>query len=220
MEVNSTSEIDTSYFKIDYDKQNYKKSNIYKKWLKKQRSNINNGIEIKCDLDNIVFFKSNNDESIICPICKSKYYKCPSCGKVNDMDLEDKCCFRSYFKSIIKNKKILEYAADDFGKDKKWTFINYILAFFIPSYFGMIICFSFYYFLYLGLKNKDNDGYDEVVDRSSPILLYIILTNGLLISVLYMIFFYYIYILTILISFPFKLYPIKLIIAIISNPPI
>ena len=221
MEVNEKNEIDSNYFRIDYKNQNYEISNIYKKWLEKKRLNNNNGEEIKCEKDNIVLFTSNNEKSIICPICNSKYYKCLSCGRVSNTELSE-CCFKANFKKLIKNEKIYKYTVNDLNDDDIINFIFLIiLFFFIPTMIGIAVGLYSFYFFFFDLKNKRNEKYYDAFYKKEGFLCFLrnfsMIICIFLTSVVYTILFYFIFILFFLVSMPFKLYPVKIFVGIFET---
>ena len=221
MEANNIDEINLNYFKLDYSDQNYKTSHLYRKWVEINRPNDNNRVEIKCEKDNIIFFKSKNKSSARCPICHSEYFKCSSCGRVSNEYLKERCCIRSYFKKLIKDGDIYQFTGEDLGEVGKKSLICYFLVCLIPGIIGLgfhIISLSLFL---LQLKDKKNIEYPDRVKNMSIFFSYLsFITFSLfvfLICEVYAIFFYSVFLLALLISLPFKFYPLKLIFGLIRK---
>ena len=206
-----------NFLKLLYPNQNYKISLEYKQWKKSIEEKFGkneNGIEIFCKIDNIVIYNENVNDIIKCPICRKTLYICKYCNKVQKKKTT-KCCFRAQIKDfIIENKTIYKYINNQENQIKEFYEIFRIN--FIPFCFLSHTVLFFMALFYLELENEEGENYGDLLDKKSYIYripLYILLIGYVLSMIIaFSIFFYILFLIIVIISLPFKLYPIKIII--------
>ena len=201
------------YFKLSYKNQKYKKLKEYQKWKKLVVEKYGkNGKEIICNKDNTIIYQihNDNDQKIICPTCNTIIYNCIFCNKIKNVNLYN-CCFRAYFKYRINvNYKYRFTNLNEKDPIIKQHFIKLLLISFIPFYplfsfiYGLtdVLCF------YVDLGKGD-------LGSNVP---FILLFYGLLLimTIIYGIVYYLIFISLIIISIPFQLYQIKIFLGIVG----
>ena len=206
--------IDYPYFKLAFEGQKYEESSEYQKWKKIMIKSIGkNGKEFFCNRDKIVIFQKseNTEQAFICPICKNLFYVCPYCRSI---EVNKKCCFISFFKEIISTKIKIFINPDKYAKE---NFLSNFLTMFIPLISNIIINVCMFDLFYLFLY-KNNIKYGDKIMRTklgnfSSTIFYLFVT---IISLSYIILYYEILIFLMIISLPFKLYPVKLLMGIID----
>ena len=211
-----------NFFRLLYPNQNYKISLEYKQWKKSIEEKFGkneNGIEIFCKIDNIVIYNENVNNSIICPTCRKTLYICKYCNKIQNRKIT-KCCFRTKIKeNIIEKKAIYKYINNQ--KNQLEEFYLLFIINFTPFCFLPQIVLIFMDLFYLDLENEEGESYDCLIDKKSNIykIPIAILFIGYYLSMLiaFSIFFYILFLNIIIISLPFKLYPIKIIIGFIYS---
>ena len=206
--------IEYPYFKLAYEGQKYEESSEYQKWKKIMIKSIGeNGKEFFCNKDKIVIFQKNEniEQGFRCPICKNLFYVCPYCRSI---EVNKKCCFISFFKEIINTKIKIFIEPDDYAKE---NFLSNFLTMFIPLISNIIIniCMFdlFYFFLYKNNIKYGDKFFETKLGYLSAIILY---SFSVVISLSYIILYYEILIFLIIISLPFKLYLVKLLMGIID----
>ena len=214
MEIESSSQdieinlLDNYCFKLLYPNQKYKKSIDYQNW-KKSVSKKGNGIEIFCNKDNIIIYKKNKDlNQLKCPICKEYFYFCPYCKRAEKCR---KCCIKSYIKDILNDELLFKFINN---KDKKKDFIEMFSYMFIPFLLNIVIYFSIFCILYFGIVKNGVSISEKKSDYFWILyIIYIITFMGfiLLMALIYERPLFICYIILIIFSLPFNLYPIKLI---------
>ena len=204
--------LDNCYFKLAFPEQNYAESFEYQKWKKSMIEIIGEkGKEFFCNEDQIVIFQKYGNNALTCPICHKKFYLCPYCGKIE----RNKCCFKSILKEITSKKNRRKYIDSDFVEGDDFC-INF-LTMFIPIISNLLINACIFDLLYLFHRKKDINYSDKLILSKTKVLFFAILYSFSLINaLLYMILYYEIFIFLIIISLPFKLYPVKIIMGIID----
>ena len=194
------------YFKISYKTQNYKVSQEYQNWKKLMIEKYNNGKEIICPKDDTIIYKIHNDkDEIICPTCNSDIFNCIFCNKTVDYKTSN-CCMKAFFQ--FHNFTIYKYLFTNFEvyNDTKNDFIRFIFICFIPFISLFYFIFSIEYFLFSG-----KDVQDEKECNDNILIIFIFLM-----TIIYGVFFYFMFIIFFILSIPFKLYPIKILFGIIK----
>ena len=205
-----------NYFKILYPNQNYKSSLEYHNWRKTNEKNKGkNGKEILCQRDNIIIYQKKEDKNngILCPICNKIIYKCKYCKKCGNLR-KNNCCFRAFIKSNFKDKKLLDFL-DIYSIQQ-----NIIFAF-IPAYFIYLFILGGMKVFYFNLEYKDgkinSESFFEKKSSIQVLMSAILKLYCILIVINYSIFFFIIYISIFILSLPFKLYPIKILLGILNS---
>ena len=214
---NNLLEQNINYFKILYPNQNYRISLEYQKWKKSIEEKIGKnkiGKEILCKKDNIIIYNEDINNNINCPLCKTNLYLCKYCNKIQNRKTK-RCCFRAHINEIIIEKKAIYKYINIQNNIKEFYLILGI--FFVPFCFlSHIILISMFLF-YLNLENEEGERYDSFIDKKACIytLPYGIIIIGFILSMLiaFSILFYILFLSILIISLPFKLYSIKIVIA-------
>ena len=210
MEVESPNNLleENNFYKLLYPNQNYKISLEYKQWKKSIEEKFgknNNGNEIFCEDDNIIIYNKDANDSILCPLCRRMIYLCNYCNKIKN-GITTNCCFRAYFKEIITDKEILYKYINK--KEMKTEFYEIFGANFIPFVFIFQTLLISMFIFYLNLENEEGKTYDESMIKKSNIfnVFYGIFVIGYFLSMIiaFSIFFYFIYLIIVIISLPFK----------------
>ena len=208
-----------NYFQILYPNQNYKSSLEYKQWKENVEEILGKkGKEVFCEKDNIIIYQKYHkiDIGIYCPICNKFLYGCEYCNKISNQ-VTKSCCIQAFINENIKNSyKFIKME----NKEDKDDFYYNLFINFIP--------FSFLYrtilipiIIFLSIENKRNIMIDQVLENMKEnlnnifeiaFMLYI-----LLMLKTYTILFYSIYLIILILSLPFKLYPIKLLLGFYSS---
>ena len=208
------------YFKIIYPNQNYKISLEYKKWKKSIEEKFGkNGKELFCKKDNIIIYQKNeNINSFVkCPICDQNIYQCQYCNRIKDKDTA-RCCLKRHIKEINdkdKIKQFIEYKRKEDIND----FLNIFFWAFIPFIFATQFILIFVYLFFFNLEDKNGlmiiDRTFQKERQTKMIPFKIILFFYLIcINLPYAVLFYAVYLIIVILSLPFKLYPIKIIFGI------
>ena len=202
-----------NYFQILYPNQNYKTSLEYKQWKKNVEEILGkNGKEVFCEKDNIIIYQKYQkiDIGIYCPICNKFLYGCEYCNKISNQ-VTKSCCIQAFINENIKNSyKFIKME----NKEDKDDFYYNLFINFIP--------FSFLYrtilipiIIFLSIENKRNIMIDQVLENMKEnlknIFEFAFMFYILLMLIPYTILFYSIYLIILILSLPFKLYPIKLL---------
>ena len=205
-------------FKIDYDEQNLNNNIEYQKWKKSMIKYYGKNAKLfRCLNDKILFFNTYNKNInfsscfIKCPICKD--YICHFCSYSSNNEF-NKCCLKREIVTLLIFR-IPEYAKNEF----KWTCENFI--FLIPGFnFFSLYCVIYEYLVFevIARLNKQNkNGELKLLSKENKIYLSLVVLTGILIGISFLIFNTFFIIFMILISIPFKMYPIKYMISIIIS---
>ena len=192
------------YFKILYPNQKYKNSIEYKRWIKSIKEKMGeNGIEMHFNKDKIVIYKDLN-KNLKCPICNEKYFFCSYCKRA---EKKKSCCIRGFIKDILNNELYYIYinTKDEYIRKE---YIRSFIFLFIPLLFNISLFFTIFVFFYLAIIKNDvffNAKISNVKWNLCPKI--IIIGFILLMSLIYMIFFYSLFLFIIIISIPFKFFP-------------
>ena len=225
MEIESPNKTDlltNNYYKISYPNQNYNFSFEYKNWKKSmEEKRDKKGREIYCEKDNLIIYQEyeNINSTINCPICNRVLYKCQYCNTIRNKKTT-RSCYKAYIKEIINRKSIYSYVLMENELDKRDFYILFFLNFipFIIVIENILIGILIFYF---NLENKnDKVTFDACIDKKLALkicLFILVLFIAISIIVSYSIFFYTIYIICVIISLPFKLYPIKLLYGLLNS---
>ena len=199
-------------YEFDYDNQTFENNLKYQKWKKFMIDKYGNNIKIfKCKYDRILFcIKDYELKKYI-----SYFKKCPKCNNLI-------CYFCSY--SSSKNDYIFcclkreiykhsDNASDLAKKDLKDNFLDFI-SFLIPGVNFAGIFMFFCYMIYFNLATKKSKtNYNGKLKRpqSEDNIKYILYGILFLYGLVFFVFNFFMIIFTILISIPFRFYPIKYI---------
>ena len=205
--------LDNYCYKILYPDQNYKKSVEYQNWKKSITEIIGeNGIEMFCDRDKIVIYKKYEgiNQILNCPICKDNFYFCQKCKKA---EKRKNCCTKTLIKKYLDDEELYKYM--NLKDDNKKDFIEGFFILLIPFISNIAFYFYVFFLLYIGLakdgKQVEDITFDGKLNYLHSLLIFAFL---LLMSLIYMITHYIFYLSIIILSLPFKLYPIKFILGL------
>ena len=212
MENSNDNLIFNPYFKILYPNQKFKNSAEFKRWKKSITENIgDNGIEMYCNKDKIIIYEDMN-EILKCPICNEKYYYCPYCKRA---EKKKTCCVRGIMKDIINRGSNIYINIDN--EEKRKEFIQTLLITLIPLIFNFSLLFDIFIVCYLGLIKNDIYLDDKIANGKQNFCRKLLIVGFIFVmSLIYMIFFYNLFLFTIIFSIPFKLYPIKYCLGILD----
>ena len=214
--------LEENIFKYSYKNQNYKKSNEYKKWIKEMNIKFNNsGKEIICNKDNIIIYSLYDDNSkyIKCPICNSSIYSCIYCNNSENRQ-NKKCCIKAYFKYYFKDKIKPLNLNIEINEFTEYFLLLYLI---IPLFSSSLFIHGLMGRLYLDFKEEEDDYYDDYNNYNGlnfnicdPCCNFSILDVSIylvqfLFTYIYAIFFLNIFLILIVLSIPFKLYPFMIL---------
>ena len=202
--------LDDFYFKSSYKGQNYKILQEYKNWKKLMIEKYGkNGKEITCPKDNTIIYKIHNDNGeTICPTCKLVIYNCIFCNKISK-NKTNNCCSKAYIK--FADEEIYNFLFTDLKTDEN----------ILDDYILLIVC-SFIPFIspFPLLCKIINSLIIDLDDEFTPSIFYSLLTPfALIMSAIYGILYYVIFISFFILSIPFKLYPLKIYFGILIVKP-
>ena len=222
-----TSEDLNRAFKLDYEGQSIENNNKFEKWKQLMLTKYGNDAKLFKRLkDNIYFYSSNRDYfnninfyQSKCPICNNPI--CYYCSRYcRDCYFENaSCCLKRKIKYIIL--KDTSVYINPTNEETRKYFKKYLIIFLIPIvnflYFVARIQCSFFYKLAMKNSKLEEHGYlttyvNHLDKKDLFITINIIFTSFLVIP--YFIMHIYIILFILLISFPFKLIPLKSIIGI------
>ena len=212
MENSNDNLIVNSYFPILYPDQKFKNTIEYKRWKKSITEIVGeNGIEMLCNRDKIVIYENIN-ENLKCPICKEKYFYCPYCKRA---EKKKSCCIRGFIKDILNGEIDIYINIQD--EDKRKEFIHTLLMMFIPFVFNFVLFFIIFVIFYFSLIKNDVYVDGKISNGKLNLFLQLIIRGFLLLmSLVYMIIFYSLFLFIFILSIPFKLYPIKYYLGILD----
>ena len=214
--------LEENIFKYSYKNQNYKKSNEYKKWIKEMNIKFNNsGKEIICNKDNIIIYSLYDDNSkyIKCPICNSSIYSCIYCNNSENKQ-NKKCCIKAYFKYYFKDKIKPLNLNIEINEFTEYFLLLYLI---IPLFSSSLFIHGLMGRLYLDFKEEEDDYYDDynnynglnfnICDLCCNCSILDVSINSVqfLFTYIYAIFFLNIFLILIVLSIPFKLYPFMIL---------
>ena len=225
---NNESSLKDEIFKLDYLEQNLDNNIEFQKWKELMINKYGKNSKIfKCSEDKILFFVKNEDckrypfYKCICPICKHPVcYFCYRYSK--ELEGNGTCCLKRRFICMFLQDgyRLISPIGQEY--DFKPIFsITMVIYFFLPTLnlLFLILEIQTSFFLNLATKNAktDNNGflenYLQHFKRNHICFAYIITTIvGLFCFALNIAFYvqtFYLIILILLISIPFKFYPMK-----------
>ena len=209
------------YFQISYPNQNYKKSSEYKQWRKiAEKKSGKNGKEAFCEKDNIIIYQKKEfiNFNIQCPLCNRNIYQCKYCNKSRDT-LTTQCCIKASINDIKENKKIFQYINTEENKDDEIEFYQLFFLSFIPLFFSFINVLIFFIFFFANMEDKNGKLISETFEENRCLIILMrifTLFYLILITIVYSIFFFNIFIIIVIISLPFKLYYVRIVIGMYS----
>ena len=189
--------LENDYFQISYEGQNYKELPGFQEWKRLMIEKYGDERkEIKCWNDNTIFYSNNRgNQTITCPTCRKKMYRCIFCNEVNKYDFI-LCCFRGCFHHII-SEKIYKNPIEN----------KTMLYLFIFPFISMVI--SIYAIINAFFCERIK--YEKIIIFEKNILLvFIIICFTFLMSIIFGIIYHLLLIGFFILSIPFKLYPIKI----------
>ena len=209
-------------FKKEYNGQSLKKNSKFIDWKNRMLSMYGNDAKLfYCKDDNINFYGTNDDCKSFpyykskCPICKKSI--CYYCSRfTHDICDRGTCC--------IKRRVYCIFVQDGFSvinpKNPKDGEIGWRIKIFLTpilSFMYFVAYFSIVFYYKLSIANVEkNDGYygiyEGAIKKSHCLFFCIIGFNvafAFALSISFLILDTYLKILILLISFPFKMYPIK-----------
>ena len=214
-------------FKLDYLDQNLDNNLEFQKWKESKKKKYGKNSKIfKCLEDKILFFKKDEDckrypfYKCICPICeKPVCYFCFRYSK--ELEGNGTCCLKRRFICMFLQDGYRLISPIGQEHDFKPKFSIIIIYFLFPTLnlLFLILEIQFSFFLKLATKNAktDNRGflenYLQHLKKNNNFFAYLIaIIIGLFCFILNISFYihnFYLIILIILISIPFKFYPMK-----------
>ena len=215
-------------FKLDYKGQKIENNKMYDKWKQSMITKFgNDGKFIFCQKDDIYFYISHNDYinsssyQSVCPLCSKPI--CYYCSRfISDVYYENgSCCLKRKIKYIF-NHDIHTYINQTDRQKELYPYQKFLKIFLIPFlsflYFIARIHISFFYKLTMKNSQLDDNGYlaiykNNLLYKNFFITLDII--SSAFLTIPFIIINIYIIIIVLLISFPFKLIPLKYFLGII-----
>lgn len=229
--------INNSY-QVDYEGQNYENNISFKNWRESNLKKFGKDAKLfKCIKDKIFFYASNNEYSSFpyyvckCPICnKSICYYCQR--YVNKLQLYRYCCLKRMLKLIFlhsglmfinKNEYINLYnqrqsnqndndADINFNKDLKMIIFLLIPGFNLIFFIGLI---QHSFLGVLSIKYNNNEEkfytYEELYKNHIDLVEIINILSVFTLGITLLIIDIYFILLILLLSIPFKFYPIRYI---------
>ena len=208
-------------FKLDYSNQSLKENKEFQNWKIQMLERYGNDAKLfKCKYDNCYFYGTNKEcktrpyKSAYCPICNRSicYYCLRSCGE-GSCD-NGRCC--------VKRRIYCMFFQDGYSfikpgqYDDVDAYYSFLKIFFIPIIFFMYVVayFSATYFYKLYRKNKNStyEGMFYQDDNNGRFFMTEIVVNvgiAFALSIPFLIIDIYFKILLLIISLPFKNYPLK-----------
>ena len=207
--LTNSNENNPNIFLLDYKEQKLKNNSKFEEWKKKMIKIYGNDAKIfKCKRENIYFYVSYES-------CKNSLYliRCPLCDKLT-------CYFCSNDGNCCIGNRIIKMIYPNEHDDYSYSLSEYI-SFLFPIFtlflFIGVIGQNFYHDL-RKLKNIKNDEYyyyrDDFFSNTIVIINALV---ALILSINYAIIDIYLKIILLIISLPFKNYPIKFILDIIRR---
>ena len=217
-------------FKIEYIGQTLKINAKFRDWKNKMLIKYGNNAKLfHCKYDNIYFYTTNND-------CKSiPYYKskCPICGRsicyycsrytIDNYD-RGRCCIKRRIYCIFFQDGFSVIDLPFSSKDGELYFLLIIFIIPILSFILIIGYFSIVFYYKLKIKNtKDYHGHLNTYDESFKndyLFITVTIINvlfAIVLSIPFSIIDIYFKLLILLISLPFKMYPLKYYFGIITK---
>ena len=214
-----------NFFQLDHKGQNIENNKKFLNWKNMMITKFGkNGKVFKCEKDNIYFYTSNDDFNAYpyykspCPLCQKQIcYYCFRNGRV-ELNTNNCCCLRRKIKYIFFHD-LFVYINPNEDEEYIFDFKCQLLFFMIPA-FGFIIFISrmqYAFFLGLNIKkremNHDLDSYEDYYSKKNKLSIIIYLMFALFIVLIIPFFILNIYVIIFvpLISLPFKLIPLKLL---------
>lgn len=215
-------------FKLDYEGQNIENNNNFIQWKQSMLSIYGNNTKFfKCLKDNILFCKNddlNHDIFFyqnICPICQNRIcYYCSRYGR--DIFFENaSCCLKRKIKYIFIRDKYFFLNQNINVESRRILFKQYFIIFLIPIagflLFIARIQTSFFYKLLMKNTILRDDGilpsYKNHLNKKDLVITINIIFSCIL-AIPFLIINIYTILLVLLISVPFKLIPLKIILGI------
>ena len=207
-------------FKLDYSNQSLKENKEFQNWKIQMLKRYGNDAKLfKCKYDNCYFYGTNKEcktrpyNSAYCPICNRSicYYCLRSCGE-GSCD-NGRCC--------VKRRIYCMFFQDGYSfirpepNDDADAYYSFLKMFFIPIFSFMTFVGYFSIVLFYKLYMKDGPIYENIFykdDRHARLFTTEISINvgiALILSIPFLIIDIYFKILLLIISLPFKNYPLK-----------
>ena len=227
----NTINLKDNIFNLEYSEQNISNNKKYKKWEESMLKIYGNDAKLfKCIQDKILFF-TTYDDCINYPAYKCK---CPKCGNIichfcSSIDtLNVICCYKRLIYNILFHNGLSFIKKVDRNEDIQLISNDYtILLILIP---GLNLCATNYIYVDITLFSliTNTIAYDDKGNREtylykfqkscfSSIIIYLFAFSFFLNSISFFILNFYFIIFLILISIPFKFYPLKYYFGLIST---
>lgn len=211
------------FFKFEFKNQKANNNVNFQKWKNLMLKKLGNNAKLfKCPNDEIVFYSSDYDCKNVniykakCPICNNFF--CYYCQYRLDKDYESaRCCIKRRIQLMFLRHiytfihPIIDYRDENFYKE---TFNSIFMFYFVPLstflYFVSTVHAAFYYKMQ-SKKEDDNCIYENRIKGSNFFIIIFILDalQSIILGVPFLILDYYFKIVLLLISIPWKFYPIK-----------
>ena len=227
----------SNYFMLDYINQKKNSSPDYRKWENSMFKKYGKNAKLfKCTLDNCLFYVSYNDYKSdpicisYCPICGNKV--CYYCSRLAEIYKVNKnignCCLKLKLKKIFFSDGF-RYINPLIYENEINTFQKAFKIFIIPG-LNFLLFFAFMFQIFFAdllIQNTDEifiekiKSYDiYIYDKNHLIENLLIIFAAFICFTLFIPFFiliFYLTLLLIIISIPFKFYPLKYILGIIYS---
>ena len=218
-------------FSLEYSEQNITNNKKYKKWEESKLKIYGNDAKLfRCIQDNILFFTTYED-CINYPAYKCK---CPKCGKIichfcSSIDILNMvCCYKREIYKLLFHDGLSFIKKVDRNEDIQLISNDYsILLILIP---GINLCATIYIYVdqilfslitkkisYDDKGNRETYLYKFQKTRFSSIIIYLFAFSFFFNSISFFILNFYFIILLLLISIPFKFYPLKYYFGLITT---
>ena len=192
----------------DYFGQKVKNSKLFKNWENSMIKKYgNNAVLIYCPEDDLYFYSSNKEYynfpycSFQCPNCK--YNICYYCSFKIDKNKNDygRCCV----------KRRIYYSFHEYDKDEEVSF------YYTPFINSLWVILRISQFLFYTLKYKDTCYYDEGNSFAIKLIIFFNAVYAIILSIIYFFLELCFFLIILIISIPFKIYPIKSLAGILGN---
>ena len=209
-------------FQLDYSNQSLKENKKFQKWKIQMLKKYGNDAKLfKCKNDNCYFYGSNKEcktkplGAAYCPICRrSICYYCLSISYDDSLDC-GKCCVKRRVYCMLFQDGYSFIKPESY--DDPDAYYSFLKIFFIPivSFMNFVAYFSATYFYKLDMKSEDGGTCESIFykdDNHGRLFMTEIVVNvgiAFALSIPFLIIDIYFKILLLIISLPFKNYPLK-----------
>ena len=210
-------------FKIDYASQKLDNNIEFQKWKKSMLIKYGKDAKLfRCIEDNILFYITYKDcrkkpsFGGKCPICKNQICLFCSYNFKGKYEWENKCCIkRNIYKLIFYDglRYIFEIDKNDTSYEENIVIFEFFPGISLFEFIGKIFCI-----LYLDLpikkslrNNRKYDTYRDEIERGNfyLIIMIMLIAINIILCIPFLIYNIFSLILIVIISIPFKFYPLK-----------